>query len=151
MSDIIRISKVGLYETVRCAICKNPNQTERGCDGACQVDKELHEKIVEAVIGIAEPERPHGEWEALGFQQGYAFCRCSNCHKTTRLYRDSKNEFCCIADIRKKVVSCMYCGADMSANDRQVTGKLNSKIEKSKSEIVPDYRDGWRLKEGEAE
>ena len=60
-----------------------------------------------------EPDRPHGEWEALGFQQGYAFCRCSNCHKTTRLYRDSKNEFCCIADIRKKVVSCIYCGADM--------------------------------------
>ena len=57
-------------------------------------------------------ERPHGEWEALGFQQGYAFCRCSNCHKTMRLYRDSKNEFCCIADIRKKVVSCMYCGSD---------------------------------------
>ena len=32
-------------------------------------------------------------------------------------------------------------------------GELNSKIEKSKSEIVivPDYRDGWRMKEGEAE
>lgn len=58
-------------------------------------------------------ERPHGTWEALGFQQGYAFCRCSNCHKTMRLYLDSKNEFCCIADIRNKVVSCMYCGADM--------------------------------------
>ena len=27
--------------------------------------------------------------------------------------------------------------------------ELNSEIEKSKSEIVPDYRDGWRLKEGE--
>lgn len=61
MSDIILISKVGLYETVRCAICKNPNQTERGCDGSCQYDKELHAKIVEAVTGISE-KRPHGEW-----------------------------------------------------------------------------------------
>ena len=38
---------------------------------------------------------------------------------------------------------------EKDANDRQVTGKLNSEIEKSKSEIVPDYRDGWRLKEGD--
>lgn len=77
-----------------------------------------HEKVCEGYsnceeAGLCEPKRPHGEWEALGFQQGYVFCRCSNCHKTMRLYRDSKNEFCCIADIRKKVVSCMYCGADM--------------------------------------
>ena len=27
--------------------------------------------------------------------------------------------------------------------------QLNSEIEKSKSEIVPDYRDEWRLREGE--
>lgn len=59
-----------------------------------------------------EAERPHGTWEALGFQHGYAFCICSNCHKTMKLYLDSKNEFCCIADIRKNVVSCMYCGSD---------------------------------------
>lgn len=78
-------------------------------------DKSRVMEIVKEEIDKTETtmERPHGEWEALGFQQGYAFCRCSNCHKTMRLYRDSKNEFCCIADIRKKVVSCMYCGADM--------------------------------------
>lgn len=74
---------------------------------------ELLGKFMNMITYSPTVERPHGEWEALGFQQGYAFCRCSNCHKTTRLYRDSKNEFCCIADIRKKVVSCMYCGADM--------------------------------------
>lgn len=65
MSDIILISKVGLCETIKCTICKNPNQTDRGCDGACQYDKELHAKIVEAVEGIAE-QRPHGEWEKYG-------------------------------------------------------------------------------------
>lgn len=80
-----------------------------------EVNKVLCEKIQE----MPTVERLHGEWEALGFQQGYAFCRCSNCHKTMRLYRDSKNEFCCIADIRKKVVSCMYCGADMRKEGEQ--------------------------------
>lgn len=58
-------------------------------------------------------ERPKGKWRSVGFEKGYAFCICSNCGKTTRLYRDSKNEFCCIADIRNKVIACMYCGADM--------------------------------------
>lgn len=34
--------------------------------------------------------------------------------------------------------------------ERKLENKeLNSEIEKSKSEIVPDYRDGWRLKEGD--
>ena len=31
----------------------------------------------------------------------------------------------------------------------RVSKELNSEIEKSKSEIVPDYRDGWRMKEGD--
>lgn len=69
---------------------------------------EAHEMAIKAL----KEQRPHGTWEALGFQHGYAFCRCSNCHKTMKLYLDSKNEFCCIADIRNKVVSCMYCGSD---------------------------------------
>ena len=37
---------------------------------------------------------------------------------------------------------CPNCGASMSANDRQVTGKLNSEIEKSKGKILPDFCDG---------
>lgn len=58
-------------------------------------------------------ERPKGKWRSVGFENGYAFCICSNCGNTTRLYRDSKNEFCCIADIRNKVIACLYCGAKM--------------------------------------
>lgn len=56
---------------------------------------------------------------------------------------------------------CHNCGADMrklQANGKQVKNELNrvskelnSEIEKSKSEIVPDYRDGWRLKDTHAE
>lgn len=58
-------------------------------------------------------ERPKGKWRGVGFEKGYAFCICSECGNITRLYRDSKNEFCCIADIRNKVIACLYCGADM--------------------------------------
>ena len=29
-----------------------------------------------------------------------------------------------------------------------LASQLNSEIEKSKSKIIPDYRDGWKLKEG---
>lgn len=59
-------------------------------------------------------ERPQGEWKALGFvhSQRYAWCTCSNCGKTTKIYLDN-NDFCCIADIRNKAVACLFCGADM--------------------------------------
>ena len=47
---------------------------------------------------------------------------------------------------------CPNCGASMRVKDElnRVSKELNSEIENSKSEIVPDYRDGWRLR-GEAE
>ena len=123
MSDIILISKTGLYETIKCTICKNPNQTERGCDGSCQYDKELHAKIVEAVIRIAE-QRPHGEW-----LEQLVSTECSVCHKRFEYLPYDYRNFC------------PNCGTPMISS--------NSEIEKSKSEIVPDYRDGWRLKEGD--
>lgn len=91
MSDIILISKVGLYETIKCTICKNPNQTERGCDGYCQYDKELHAKIVEAVIGIAE-QRPHGEWV-----KGREISRTMLCDKT--LHIDYENFSCSVCGL----------------------------------------------------
>lgn len=70
--------------------------------------KEAYELAIKAL-----EERPKGKWRSVGFEKGYAFCICSECGNTTRLYRDSKNEFCCIADIRNKVIACLYCGADM--------------------------------------
>lgn len=39
------------------------------------------------------------------------------------------------------IINCPNCGEKMVPS--------NSEIENSKSEIVPDYRDGWKLKEGD--
>lgn len=76
-------------------------------------------------------ERPHGEWKADG--------TCSECGVYSSLNK-SVTYFC------------PNCGADMRVKNElnRVSKELNSKIEKSKSEIVPDYRDGWRMKEGES-
>lgn len=74
-------------------------------------DSRMSEFIRLAIEALEE--RPKGKWRSVGFEKGYAFCICSNCGKTTKLVRDSRNEFCCIADIREKAVACLYCGADM--------------------------------------
>lgn len=107
------------------------------------------ETAIEAVNGL----RPHGVWKDYT-DDGYV--ECPFCGSATNC-EDNIDE----------LHYCFSCGASMSANDRQVIGKLNSEIEKSnaerlrflrpvlgrilRSEIVPDYRDGWRLKEGETE
>ena len=92
-------------------------------------------------------ERPHGEWEKYGDKiEAYDIAghktwgqkrKCTNCG-FVKTYIEDFGFYS----------NCPSCGASMSANDRQVTGKLNSEIEKSKSEIVPDYHDGWRLRGG---
>lgn len=102
MSDKILISTVGLYETVKCTICKNPNQTERGCDGSCQYDEELHTKIVKAVEGIAE-QPPQGEWkynpDCVNDEMQATFF-CSICNRGAYSKHDN---FCpnCGADMRE--------------------------------------------------
>lgn len=73
-----------------------------------------------------EFERPHGEWIDHS-DEGYVECPFCE-HATT-----------CDDNI-EELHYCFFCGASMISS--------NSEIEKSKSEIVPDYRDGWRLKEG---
>lgn len=106
MSDIILISKVGLYETVKCAICENPNQSDRGCDGSCQYDKELHEKIVEAVEGIAE-QRPHGKWEFIGDN----LFKCTNCGYVADA--DYLRKWKVHTYDAEFPTACLKCGADM--------------------------------------
>lgn len=64
-------------------------------------------------------DRPTGVWTVIGLVSDYAYCKCSECGNITRLYRDSKNEFCCIADIRKKAVACLYCGAKMKGGEEE--------------------------------
>ena len=73
--------------------------------------------------------RPHGEWIIQrNKQRAHIYSVCSKCN-VPYLDTDFPN-------------FCPNCGASMISS--------NSEIEKSKSEIVPDYRDGWRLREGEA-
>lgn len=89
--------------------------------------------------------RPHGEWIWKEYDPDYD-CGDIVCSKCSVVIYEG------VSQARLKVVKwpfCPDCGASMSASYRQVTGKLNSEIKKSKSEIVPDYRDGWRLEEGD--
>ena len=39
----------GLSEGIWCAMCKNPNANERGCDGCCDVDKQMYESVMEEI------------------------------------------------------------------------------------------------------
>lgn len=79
-----------------------------------EMSVEYLEGLMEAIDFIdIEPSITQGHWRSIGFEKGYAFCICSKCGKTIRLVRDSKNEFCCLADIREKAIACLYCGAYM--------------------------------------
>ena len=85
---------------------------------------------------LKERERPHGEWIKFTLEGGFLSShKCSNCgFNGNQLWH-----------------FCPSCGASMRVKYElnRVSKELNSEIEKSKSEIVPDYRDGWRLREGE--
>ncbi|MBQ1296168.1 MAG: hypothetical protein IIY21_19130 [Clostridiales bacterium] len=39
----------GVSEAVRCAMCSNPNKSDRGCDGACSYDEKLYKRIMDAI------------------------------------------------------------------------------------------------------
>lgn len=60
-----------------------------------------------------ELTKPTGKWNVISLLDGYVHLRCSECGHSTRLVRDAKNEFCCIKDVRDKIIACPYCGADM--------------------------------------
>lgn len=81
---------------------------------------------IDMAIEALKEQRPHGKWIDKG---EYAECSiCGGCSGT---------QFDGVEPIPLKTDFCPNCGASMSANDRQVTGKLNSEIEKSKSKICP--------------
>lgn len=103
-------------DTAWCEHCCSVNDWEDYIDNAPTVDTTFRE-VVAYECGQKSVEERKGKWRSVGFEKGYAFCICSNCGNTTRLYRDSKNEFCCIADIRNKVIACLYCGADMRGEE----------------------------------
>ena len=47
-SNVILVSD-GVSEMIRCAICNNPNQSHKGCDGACSYDEKLYKRIMDAI------------------------------------------------------------------------------------------------------
>lgn len=91
-----------------------PKETKAYQQGWNEAIDAIIDNAPTVVNEMLTPERPQGEWKALGFvpSRRYAWCTCSNCGKTTKIYLDN-NDFCCITDIRNKAVACLYCGADM--------------------------------------
>lgn len=84
---------------------KEPNYTE----------KEIRESI-DLAIEALEKIRPRGHWQVIGYHADkYFYCKCSNCQKKTKVFYDKTNpgEFGSLADIRRNVNFCMFCGADM--------------------------------------
>ena len=78
-------------------------------------DKEC--KFGMAIRTLCDNARPKGKWNVISLLRDYVYVRCSECGQGTRLVRDSKNEFCCIKDVRTKIISCPYCGADMRGEE----------------------------------
>ena len=98
-------------------------------------DRCQHSKETEKALEVLQEERPHGEWKRGQGSYGFPVHECSKCG----FHGNQLWHFC------------PSCGASMRVKYElnRVSKELNSEIEKSKSEIVPDYRDGWRLREGE--
>ena len=62
-------------EAIRCAICRNPNANERGCDGACQVDEKKLESILEQINGQKEePQKWREETDDYSFYYECPVC-----------------------------------------------------------------------------
>ena len=97
-------------------LIKYAEAVDRLIDNAPTIDTTFREVVA---YECGKNDKPKGEWRSVGFEKGYAFCICSNCGKTTKLVRDSRNEFCCLADIREKAVACLYCGADMRGDKNE--------------------------------
>lgn len=92
MSDTISrqaaIDTDGLDEEIRCEMCKNPMHTSKGCDGNCEYDERLYERIMQ-ILGkmikplpsaqpTAEPVR-HGKWAYGEDEYGIDGYHCDKC------------------------------------------------------------------------
>lgn len=58
LSDLIIIHTIGLEESIRCALCKNPMKTDHGCDGLCSVN----ENDVKRVINVINSMQIKGDY-----------------------------------------------------------------------------------------
>ena len=48
-SDHVILNTLGLEEEFRCIMCTNRNKSKYGCDGLCQVNEHLFEKIMNMI------------------------------------------------------------------------------------------------------
>lgn len=79
----------------------------------CEIDHPKYQDTLRELIAQAPTvERPHGEWVNYVDDFGNHVVMCTRCCIT--------NEY--------DSGYCPHCGAKMQANERQVTGKLNSEI-----------------------
>lgn len=59
------IDTEGLDEQIRCEMCRNPMRTDRGCDGNCQYDEKLYERIMQILDERIKPlpsVQPEPHW-----------------------------------------------------------------------------------------
>ena len=115
MSDLINrqatIDVEGLDEQIRCEMCRNPMHTTRGCDGNCQYDEKLYERIMQILderikaLPSAEP-RKRGKWIIDGHH-----IKCNRC-ENTMCSRDREGDL-----IPRNF--CPNCGADMREGDSE--------------------------------
>lgn len=57
----------GVSEAVRCAMCSNPNKSDRGCDGACLYDEKLYERIMKAIAeSVADAPQTESTGSPIG-------------------------------------------------------------------------------------
>ena len=48
-NDRVILNTLGLEEELRCIMCTNRNKSKYGCDGLCQVNEHLFEKIINMI------------------------------------------------------------------------------------------------------
>lgn len=54
----------GLDEEIKCEMCRNPMRTNKGCDGNCQYDEKLYERIMQILDEKIKP-LPSAESEPM--------------------------------------------------------------------------------------
>lgn len=85
----------GLDEEIRCEMCRNPMNTDRGCDGHCEYDEKLYERIMQILderitpLPSADPEQESFEWchDCKEYDQAQ---HC--CHRWTKTIRKTVDE-----------------------------------------------------------
>ena len=103
-NDLALIHTEGLDEEIRCTMCTNYMKSDRGCDGACVVNKDMYKAVMDAIekriqpsVTPEEPRKGHWIYIRNSEVNGLKIVKCSECGKRT--YGSGKY--------------CPNCGADM--------------------------------------